>query len=144
MLDIDLTITLPGELSAEISDLPVSRIYSGGSVNVDWTVSAGTEGYILATVPPDTLPADSGYEAYVSGTSGAIPPDAFSFNQISMLGKHDVYVAAYTGAPTAADAVPFGLPVANNPPDSSFTSRLTGRIAGMVIAAPDSVIVPTP
>lgn len=140
-LDIDLTLTVPGDLTAEVTDLPPNRIYSGGSVNVDWTVSSGTDGYILATIPPDTIAADSGYEAYVSGTSGAIPPEALNFNQLLMRGRHDVYTVAFTGAPSDADGVPFEIPVANNPPDSIFSSRLSGRIAAMVIALPDSIIV---
>ncbi|MCP4567156.1 MAG: hypothetical protein GY841_06220 [FCB group bacterium] len=143
LLDVNLTINLPGDLTAEVTDLPASRIYSGGSVNVDWTVSSGTEGYILATVPPDTIAADSGYEAYVSGTSGAITPEALNFNQLLMRGHHKVLLMAYTGAPSEATAVPFEIPTANNPEDSVFSTRLSGRIAGMVVAIPDSIIVPS-
>ena len=141
-LDVSLTITLPGDLTAEITDLPASRIYSGGSVNVEWTISDGTEGYLLATIPPDTIAADSGYEAYVSGTSGAIPPEALNFNEQLMRGHHVVYLASYAGAPFETTALPFEIPTANNPADSTFSNRLSGRIAGMVIAVPDSIIVP--
>lgn len=141
-LDVNLTINLPGDLTAEVTDLPASRIYSGGLVNVEWTVSSGTKGYLLATVPPDTIAADSGFEVYVFGRSGAITPEGLKFNELLMRGHHQVFLAAYTGAPFEATAVPFGIPTANNPADSIFSNRLSGRIAGMVVAVPDSIIVP--
>ncbi len=138
-LNIDLTISLPGACSI---NSPAIRHYTGDPVSVEWTISTGSHGYILATSPPDSAITDNGYEEYVSGISGTIPPEAFVINvDERILGTHGIYVASYVGAPTAFPSLAFDIPVANNPDDNVSGTRIKGRVAGMVIAAPDSIIV---
>ncbi len=141
-LNVNLIIALPGSLTSHVTNLPVDRIYSGGVVSVEWTISAGTDGYLLATDPPSGAITDSGFSAYFDGTSGSIGPDAFRYNLNAISGTHKVYAAAYTGAPVSGPGVPFAIPVANNPADNVSKNILFGRLAGLVIAAPDSVVVP--
>lgn len=141
-LDVNYTITLPGTLSIDMSDLPENRHYSGGAVPVEWTISSGTDGYILATTTPLGSSTEDGYEIYLSGFANAIPADGFIFNQQTIVGTHLVYVASYIGSPINTLAIPFEIPVANNPDDNITTTTISGRISGMVISAPDSVVVP--
>jgi hypothetical protein len=138
-LDIDLTLSLPGELSI---NSPAVRHYTGDPVSVEWSISQGNDGYILATRPPDSAITDDGYEAYVSGTGETIPPETFVLNiSDRILGTHNIYVVSYIGAPVDFPSLPFDIPTANNPADNVNSAKIDGRIAGMVIAAPDSIIV---
>jgi len=141
-LNYNITISVPAILTGQVTNLPVNRLYSGGMVTVQWTVATGADGYIYATTTPPGSISDSGYQVYAAGTDGAIPPDAFKLNQVPISGTHKVYIAAYTGAPVSAPGVPFAIPVANNPADNISTTIITGRAAGMVVALPDSVVVP--
>ncbi|MDD4052860.1 MAG: hypothetical protein PHR28_13305 [candidate division Zixibacteria bacterium] len=141
-LNVNLIIAMPGSFAINNVSLPADRIYAFGAVGVDWTISAGTDGYILADVPPSEAISNRGDTAYYDATEGAIRPDAFRYNDIAVSGTHLVYVAAYTGAPVSAPAVPFAIPVANDPADNVSKNILFGRLAGMVVAAPDSVVVP--
>ena len=138
-LNVNLSISMPGGFGI---NMPAVRHFTGDPVSVEWTVSVGTGGYILATEPPDTAATDDGYEAYVSGTLGTIPADAFMFNIIDrILGTHRIYAVSYTGAPSAFDSIPFDIPTANNPANNITEDNITGRSAGMVIAVPDTIIV---
>lgn len=141
-LNINLIITMPGSLTISNVALPADRHYISGAVGVQWTISAGTDGYLLADVPPSGAISNLGDTAYYDATEGAIRPAAFRYNDIAVSGTHLVYVAAFTGAPVSAPAVPFPIPVANNPADNISVSIVTGRAAGIVVAAPDSVVVP--
>ena len=141
-LNYNIIISVPGSLTGGVTNLPVNRHYSGGAVTVTWTTSDGTDGYIFSTTTPPGSISDSGYQEYAIGLDGTIPPDAFKLNQVSISGTHKVYAAAYTGAPVLAPGVPFAIPVANNPADNISTTKITGRASGMVVAMPDSVVVP--
>ena len=143
-LDVTYTIDLPGTLAIDMPELPANRLYSGGAVTVEWTISSGTDGYILATTTPSGSSTDDGYEVYLFGFAAAIPTDGFIFNQQTIVGTHMVYVAAYIGSPIKTLAIPFDIPVVNNPDDNITTTTVSGRISGMVISAPDSVVVPGP
>ena len=140
-LNVDLMISIPGGLRDSVVS-PVSKIYRGETVHVVWTISTGTDGYILATQPPPGAISDSVFSAYFNDTQGSIIPDPFRINDMAVSGKHTIFVAAFTGAPTQLPAVPFLIPVANNPADNVSKKILFGRLAGMVVAVPDSIIVP--
>jgi len=137
-LDTGFTIFLPHGFAIES---PALRFFTGSPESVTWTPSVTASRYILATVPPDTVIYD-GYEAYVGTTSGAIPPEAFKdeFDN-RLVGTHMIYVAAYIGAPGESPAFHFDVPDSTKPIDNITGEDIEGRVAGMVIAEPDSIIV---
>jgi len=140
-LNINFALIMPGEFAI---DGPDFREFDGTAVQVQYSVSTNTDGYILATKPPDTASVTDGYEAYVFGTVNTIPPETFILNlQDRILGMHRIYVASYTGSPIASDYLPFDIPVVNNPADNVDRSIITGRISGILIAVPDSIVVET-
>ena len=118
------------------------RFFVGGEEEVTWTPSANADGFILATVPPEIYDLP-GYSAYVSSDRGTIPPETF-LDELSarISGTHMIYVAAYTGAPIQSPALPFDVPSVDIPPDNVTGDNIAGRIAGIVVATPDSIIVP--
>ncbi len=137
LLDTELTITMPDSLEIDKR----YRFFSGGEESVAWTPSVTADGYILATVPPDIYDF-AGYSAYVDADQGTIPPATFldSLSQ-KIVGTHMIYVAAYIGAPIESPAIPFDLPSTGGPADNVSGDEIAGRIAGVVIASPDSIIV---
>lgn len=142
-LNVNLIISMPGSFSITgIS--PASRIYTNDPVYLNWSAAANAEGYILGTVPPFGGITDSGYSVYDFNVSdgGIIPPNGFRYNGIAIEGTHTIYVAAFVGAPVKTPGVPFFIPVANDPDDNVSKNILFGRLAGIVLSAPDSVVVP--
>jgi len=140
-VDVNLTLHLPGSFGI---DSPGVRNFTGSAEPVSWTVSVGADGYILATRPPDppdTLTVYDAYEAYVATTQGAIPPEFFLDSLSRIVGSHEIYVAAYIGAPIDFYELPFIIPDLDNPGNNLSGSTISGRLAGMVIAAPDPIIV---
>lgn len=137
LLDTEFTITMPD--SFEINKR--YRFFSGGEEAVDWTASANADGFILATVPPEIYNI-AGYSAYIDSDRGTIPPATF-LDSLSnkYVGTHLIYVAAYIGAPTESPAIPFDMPSTGGPADNITGDEIAGRIAGMLIATPDSIIV---
>ena len=137
-LDVNLTLALSGGFAI---NSPGLRTFTGSAEPVSWTVSTNSDGYILATLPPDTTVYYDAYEAYVSITQGTIPPEFFLDGLNRIVGTHMIYVAAYIGAPIDFYELPFVIPDLNNPGDNLSRARLSGRLAGMVIAAPDWIVV---
>jgi hypothetical protein len=142
-LNVNLTISMPGTFSITgIS--PASRIYTSDPVYVTWSVATNADGYILASVPPSGAVTDSGYSVYdyTVADPGMIPTTGFRYNGIAISGTHKVYVAAFTGAPAKTIGFPFLIPALDGPDDNVSKSIIFGRMAGMVLAVPDSIIVP--
>jgi hypothetical protein len=137
-LNLNLTLSLPDSF---LINSPALRFFTGGAETVAWSASASADGFILATVPPDTAYADSAYKAYVATTQGEIPPETFLDGLNRIVGTHMIYVAAYIGAPIDYYGLPFRIPTVGNPADNLSMSNVSGRLAGMVLAAPDSIIV---
>jgi hypothetical protein len=137
-LNVNLTISLSGAFAI---DGPAYRQFNGGAESVQWTPSIGSDGYILATQPPPDSAGYDGYAAYYTVTTGSIPPETFLNGIDRILGTHSIYVAAYTGAPTAGWMGYFDIPADNAPANNISMSRVSGRVAGMLIAPADSIIV---
>lgn len=137
MLNAQLTFTMPDSFEVDKH----YRLFSGGEESVAWSPSVNADGYILATVPPDGV-NDSGYAAYVNINQGTIPAATF-LDSLSnkIVGTHMIYVAAYIGAPVESPDIPFYIPTVNSPADNVSGGNIAGRIAGVVIASPDSIIV---
>lgn len=138
-LNINLTITIPATFAI---NSPALRTYTGDAISVEWTLSDNNDGYILATAPPDSALTEEGYEIYVVGTTGTIPPGTFEYNPNNRIpGTHKIFAVAYAGAPPIFNTLPFDIPTANSPADNIDLNRVVGRVAGLLIAPPDSVIV---
>jgi hypothetical protein len=137
ILDAQLTLTMPDSFEVDKH----YRLFQGGEEEVLWSPSVNADGYILATVPPVGV-NDSGYTAYVISDRGTIPAATF-LDSLSnkIVGTHMIYVAAYIGAPIKSPDIPFYIPTVNNPADNVSDDNIAGRIAGMVIASPDSIVV---
>ncbi len=137
LLDTELTITMPD--SFEIDKR--YRFFTGGEETVDWSPSVNADGFILATVPP-AIYTIAGYSAYIDSDQGTIPPATFLDSLTNKyVGTHLIYVAAYIGAPVESPTIPFDLPLTGGPADNITGEDIAGRIAGMLIATPDSIIV---
>lgn len=138
-LSINLTITIPAAFAI---NSPAIRNFTGDPVAVEWTLSDNNDGYIMATSPPDSALTDEGYETYVTGITGTIPSGTFEYNPTNrILGTHKIFVAAYSGAPPSFSILPFDFPTANSPADNIDLNNVDGRVAGLLIAPPDSIIV---
>ncbi len=138
-LDVDLTVSVP-ELFAINS--PGLRFFTGGAESVSWFASTNADAYILATEPPeDTAVVYDGFEAYVATTTETIPPETFLDGLDRIGGMHYIHVAAYIGSPIDISELPFMIPVDGNPGNNVSGSNISGRLAGMVVAAPDSIFV---
>lgn len=139
ILDTTLSISLPGELNIVDDGF---RTFIGSAEPVSWTVSAGTDGYILATTTPPGAITSNGYESFVtSSISSSIPPEAFNYLSQRILGYHMIYVSSYIGSPVASNNFLFDIPTSGGPADNLTGGNLTGKIGGMVIAQPDSISV---
>ncbi|MEE9443341.1 MAG: hypothetical protein V3V99_11820 [candidate division Zixibacteria bacterium] len=136
---LSTNITLPGSVTINGPDI---RNYTGGAEAVAWSGSSGSSGYILATTPPAAFSDLDGYGEFTGNLSGSIPSETFMLNLTDrIVGTHMIYVAAYTGAPFDGDAIPFDIPATGRPANNITTGDVTGRVAGIVISSPDSIIV---
>ena len=138
----DLSIRLADAVTITFSGF---RFYNGSAEAVSWTGGTKGDGYILATAPPESAAVDTGYSAYYTTLTGAIPAEAFEdgfSNRI--IGVHKIYVTAYTGAPIDSPLLPFDLPKILIPADNVSGTQISGRAAGIVISAPDSIDVSAP
>lgn len=142
LLDRDISIRLAG---TPVINSPTFRFYTGSAEAVSWTGGANADGFILATVPPDSASVDTGYSAYTALVSGTIPSSAFEQGiNDRIIGMHMIYVAAYNGAPIADNFIPFDLPSIDVPGDNVAGNTVSGRTAGIVIGLPDSISVSNP
>gem|GEM_PF-6013427 len=80
----------------------------------------------------------------MTGLTASIPATYFQYTSGLTDSVCHIYMGAYWGAPISSSAIPFDMPTASVPADNvNLTGPVvTGRIACMVIPAPDSVIVP--
>ena len=109
----------------------------GEEIQVSWTGSQNSEGYVLAVVKEDLAYTGAGYSAYVTtqGTEATIPPDAFRLpNDDLDVGTYLIFVYSFAGSPDSAFASEF-LPV---PLPSQLTNNidhtnLTGRFGSVVV-----------
>jgi len=137
-LDINLSIVLPDSFLIQSPDL---RQFTGQAELIDWTAVPSADGYILATVPPDTDIVYAPFGAYVTETDETIPPGTFLDDQARIVGTHMIYVAAYTGAPVEFFEMPFQLPESGAPEDNVSSPSVEGRLCGLLVAPPDSMLV---
>jgi hypothetical protein len=146
ILEISDNDTLIASISIELPaafaiDGPDIREFDGGAEPVQWTASVGATGFILATRPPDSTIIFDAYETYVGINSASIPPDAFLHGVDKILGRHDIFVAAFAGVPMAVPGLPFDIPADSLLPDNYSASHVDGAYGGMVIPVPDSMFV---
>ncbi|MCK5127830.1 MAG: hypothetical protein KAR42_16355 [candidate division Zixibacteria bacterium] len=141
-LNANLTIRLANTVT--ITDAGF-RFYTGSAEAVSWTGGTNADGFILASTPPAGAVVDTGYTSYYSILNGVIPVETFLINPTTrIIGIHKIYVAAYNGAPVANSLLPFDLPKINIPASNVNGSNISGRVAGIVISASDSIDVSAP
>jgi len=127
---------------------PANRINTGANqVSLEWTASAGAEGYALATVKRTALNTGLGFSQYATSlaTQGTLPASAFRHPVTNDpdTGWYYIYIYAYTDAPdsTLADLVlPVSLP-GQAPDNINIANHLTGRFGSVVATPRDSVWV---
>jgi hypothetical protein len=136
---LSTNITLPGSVVINGPDI---RNFTGDPEAVAWSGSSGSSDFILATTPPAAFSDENGYGEFTGNLSSTIPSETFVLISTDrMLGTHMIYVAAYTGAPFDSDAIPFDIPTVGRPANNISVDSVSGRIAGIVISSPDSIIV---
>ncbi|MFH1699346.1 MAG: hypothetical protein ABIE07_02065 [Candidatus Zixiibacteriota bacterium] len=136
---LSTNISLSGSMAINGPDV---RNFTGGAEAVAWSGSLGSSGYILATTPPAAFSDLDGYGEFTGILSGTIPAETFMLNLTDrIVGTHLIYVAAYTGAPFNNEGIPFDIPTLGNPVNNISNGSVSGRVAGIVISSPDSIIV---
>ncbi len=142
-----LYTVLPGPFTAGTTGLPDNRINPGGNeVTIDWTPSAGAEGYIIGVVLRDSLYQGYGYSQWAStgATSATIPPDAFHpSNRIEPdSGWYYAYIYAYADSPDSSlAAAHMPSPTPGNLADNVADKNFSGRFGAVVVSRRDSVHV---
>lgn len=125
---------------------PANRIVTPSSqtVTYTWTASASTQNYVMAAVLADSAYRGYGYSEYLSvvGTSGTLPPQAFSVSPSPDLdtGLYNIYVYAVNGVPDStltSKLLPVPLPLQF--PNNVNTSDMVGRIGTVHITLIDTV-----
>lgn len=117
---------------------------NGQEIQISWTASANSDGYIIAVVLEDSAYTGYGYSQYVTSqtTSATIPPDAFRLAPDSAgvaqldTGWYNIYVYAFSARPDSLMSEPM-LPVrvpstlSDNVDEGEL---LTGRIGALTVS----------
>jgi hypothetical protein len=84
----------------------------GQALNLDWSTSLNSEGYVMAAVANDSDYVGEGWSGFVESgfTSGQLPVDAFRLSGDLDTGWYNIYVYSYTGAPLLDYNLPMGIP----------------------------------
>jgi hypothetical protein len=110
--DESVSFTIPAGF--QISSVsPANRLNAGGtSVGVDWSSSAGSNGYALGVVLADSAYKSSGWTEFITTgvTSDNIPPDAFRLSGNLDTGWYYIYVYSYAGSPAFEADLPTAFP----------------------------------
>ena len=115
---------------------------NGQEMQLSWTASANSDGYIIAVVLEDSAYTGYGYSQYVTSqtTSATIPPDAFRLPPdtagVAQLdtGWYNIYVYGFSGRPDSLMSWPM-LPVRipSTLSDNVDEGVLTGRIGSVTV-----------
>ncbi len=122
--------------------LPEDRINPGGvEVQLSWSTSLGSDGYILAVVQALLKYQGYGFAEFVEGNNpfGNIPPDAFRLSGDLDTGWYHVYVYSYTGSPASDYNLPAAIPIGLL--DNINRSNLYGSFGAIVVTGRDSIHV---
>ncbi|MFQ6008501.1 MAG: hypothetical protein ACE5K8_06050 [Candidatus Zixiibacteriota bacterium] len=126
---------------------PATRIkLTGDEVKLEWTGSAGSEGYVIAAVKRDAEYTGVGYSQYVTeqATAGIFPDSAFNKPTVNEpdTGWYYLYVYSYAGKPDSAlSAELLPVPMPSQLGDNIEVRDLIGRFGTIVVTAFDSMHV---
>ncbi len=117
-------------------------------VNVQWTGSAGVDGYIIAAVKRDSSYLKMGYSQYVTSLSPleTIENEAFTINSISggepNPGTYDIFVYAYWGVPDSImTSALLPVPIPGQLDENINEQNLSGSVGVIVVSQAGSVEV---
>jgi hypothetical protein len=116
-------------------------------VELTWSGSAGSEGYVIAAVKKDAEYTGVGYSEYISGTHGAFPDSAFILVPPPVQDTVWFYlcVYSYNGRPDSAlSANVLPVPMPSQLDDNIEVRDLNGRFGSIVVSAFDSMHVVVP
>jgi hypothetical protein len=133
-------VTMPDTFSFQVDGIPNDTVRSTvGTVQLSWTASRYTDGYMVILEPADPASQAAGYREFYSGqaTSASIPITAFSDNEGFAEGLYDVWVAAYVDNPSDAPVIPFTLP--DGFVDDTSRPGITFRAGGIYL--PEKVVL---
>ncbi len=127
------------------SVIPNTRLkLSSDHVQLTWSGSVGSEGYIIAAVKKDAKYTGIGYSEYIGGTDGAFPDSAFILpvTHLPDTGWYYLYVYSYYGtSDSALSANLLPAPIPSQLDDNIEVNDLSGRFGTIVVTAHDSMHV---
>ncbi len=133
---------IPTDLSITGVALPEDRVNpAGGSVQIDWSLSPGNDGYIVGVILRDSSYIAAGYSFFSPGgvPQANIPPDAFRLYADLDTGWYNVHVYSFTGWPAFDDNLPTALPAGFT--DTIGHLNLSGKFGTLVVSRRDSIHV---
>ncbi len=141
-LEDSIGIIIPDNVS--ITNLSVTNNDNpyGDSVQITWTPSSNSDGYVIGAVLKNSAYQSAGYSRLIdigAGTTAYIPRAAFRPAGEIVLGWYYIYVYGYSGSPTGLMNLPLGFPTGLA--DSISNSDFGGTFGAVVVSMPDSVLV---
>ncbi|MBU2625992.1 MAG: hypothetical protein KKG33_10580 [candidate division Zixibacteria bacterium] len=91
-------LVLPDTFSVEVTDPASHAYYGSGFISLEWTGSAGSKGYIVTVVRPDSSLTAAPFANYVElVTATQIGPEAFQKSDgTDVDGDYDIYVLSFS------------------------------------------------
>ncbi len=142
-----VSIFICGSFGITVINSPANHIVRPGadnSVTYTWSGSTNAQNYVMAAVLADSAYRGYGYSEYlpVIGTSGTLPPQAFSVSPSPDIdtGLYNIYVYAVNGVPDStltSKLLPVPLPLQF--PNNIISADLIGRIGSIQITLIDTV-----
>ncbi len=123
---------------------PNTRVYTSATerVRVEFTTSAGSNGYAFGVVKADSAYKIAGFFNFVTtgATSVTVPREAFlDINSNLDTGWYYIYIYAFSGSPVPISGLPTGFPVGLTP--NIVHLNLNGSWGAVVVAKRDSMQV---
>ncbi|MGH8003738.1 MAG: hypothetical protein ACRECJ_03320 [Limisphaerales bacterium] len=145
---LDLTTSLFMPDSFRISNIiPANRLSTGGNgVQVEWTASGNSTGYIVAIVHDSAALSSIIDTSFFPdfATSTPVSPSAFQdANNQLRTGLYRIYLIAFRGGLLSFSGQPFPLPPNYSVADTNYSLTVSGRIVSAFVADYDTIRVVT-
>jgi hypothetical protein len=140
-----ISFVVPAELAITSISLPENHINPGGvAVQLEASISAGSNGYAFGVIKKDSAYKSNGYSQFVTAasTSITIPLEAFRLSgnpDTPDTGWYYVYVYSYYGSPTQIKNLPTKFP--DGLVENISKLNLSGSFGTIIISRPDSIHV---
>lgn len=138
-----ITLVVPDTFSVDFytgdSTIPNTN---GQEIQISWTASANSDGYVVAVVLEDSAYTGFGYSEYVTSqtTQTTIPPDAYRLTTdtagVAQLdtGWYNIYIYSYSGLPDSLWSEPLlPVPLPSSFGDNVDVPNLAGRIGSVSV-----------